>query len=162
MRSAKLDDASRAVHRRRTKASPCGWSERSGPARPSADNSGDGVKRTSDHAGLVRRRRQHYAGAVDQHGRQAGRPPRLLHDLAPSSPRLTAATTIASLSSIDRRYRIGSHARSAVLVGLPEQKIAQQRNRRFRAPASRYVPVAEIEADQVRCMVDALNAARPC
>ena len=98
---------------------PSGWSE---PIAFSAmaDSSGTVIQRTADHAGLIRRRRQHGARAVDQNGRNAGPAAEIAHDLR-HPVEIDAGDNDGILAGGDGRYRIGRH-HDRQLGGLANRK----------------------------------------
>ena len=105
--SRKADARASSRRRRRRKAIPRGLSEPSAFS-AIADNSGTRIQRPADHAGLVRRRRQHGSGAVDQHGRNAGPAAEIAHDLR-HPVEIDAGENDRIRIPVDGGYRIGRH-----------------------------------------------------
>jgi len=113
------------------------------------------LSRAADHAGLIRRRRQHGPYAVDQHRRDPGAAAEIAHHLR-HPVEIDAGENERMRVGVDGRYRIGGDHRRLV-GGLGEQKIAEDDI----ATAGCFLqvgPVAQIHTDQ-RVVGRALNSA---
>ena len=88
-----------------------------------ADISGTDVQRPADHAGLIRRRGDDDAGAVDQQRRNSRPPAEIGHDLRQPVD-IDAGDDDGIFLGIDGGHRIGRHHHRPA-VGLAEQIVAE-------------------------------------
>src|SRR3979490_2843003 len=99
----------------------------------------------ADHAGLIRRRRQHGYRAVDTHGRNSGPAAESAHDLR-YPVEIDGGENDGIRLFVDGGYRIGrDHDRT---VGKPgEQEVAKDQGA-ARSRLLKIGPIAEIDTDK--------------